>query len=47
MDKFEKLYEKVVEIIEWARYQGHINEDAEDILIINIEEAKEDIKNMK
>ena len=45
MDKFMQLYDKVIEIIEWARYQEHITEDAEDILIMNINEAMEDIKN--
>lgn len=47
MNKFEKLYDKVIEIIEWARYQGHITKEGEDILIININEAKEDINNLE
>lgn len=44
MDKFQKLYEEVMEIIAWAKYQGHITEDAEIILKNNIEEAKEEIE---
>lgn len=43
MDKFKMLYEKVVEIIEWAESQGHISEDDTSVLIANIEEAKDDI----
>ena len=44
MTKFEKLYEKILDIIEWAEYQGHIKEDGANILIDNIREAKDDIK---
>ena len=44
MTKFEKLYDKILDIIEWAEYQGHIKEDGANILIDNIKEAKEDIE---
>ena len=44
MEKFQELYDKVMDIISWARYQGHITEDAESILIDNIEDAKEEIE---
>lgn len=43
MDKFKMLYEKVIEIIEWAEGQGHISEDGASVLIANIKEAKDDI----
>lgn len=45
MDKFEKLYNKVIEIIEWAESEGHLTEDATTVLIRNIGEAKDDIDN--
>ncbi|MBQ9839086.1 MAG: hypothetical protein IJO56_06335 [Oscillospiraceae bacterium] len=44
MTKFDKLYHKVIEIIEWAESQDHISEDAESILIENITEIANDIK---
>lgn len=43
LDKFEMLYDKVIEIIEWAEYQGHISEDGASVLIANIEDEKNDI----
>lgn len=45
MDKFQKLYEEIVDIIHWAVYQEHISEDAGDILLQNIERDKEEIEN--
>ena len=44
MTKFEKLYEEVINIINWAEYQKHITEDAATILIDNITEQKEEIE---
>ncbi len=44
MTKFEKLYEKVLDIIKWAEYEGHIKEDGANVLIDNIKEANDDIK---
>lgn len=44
-NKFEKLYEKVIEIINWAEWQEHISEDGANVLIENIEEEKTEIEN--
>ena len=44
MNKFQKLYEAVIDIINWAEYQNHITEDAANILIENITEEKEEIE---
>lgn len=44
MDKMQNLYEKVIEIINWAEYQGHINEDGATLLIQNITRAKEELE---
>ena len=43
-NKFNKLFDKVIEIINWAEYQEHISEDAASILIENINESKQDIE---
>lgn len=34
--KFDKMCDEVKELIEWAKNQGHISEDAKDILNENI-----------
>lgn len=44
MDKFDKLYNKIIDIIKWAEYQDHISEEAEETLISIITEAANDIK---
>jgi len=44
-NKFQALYEKIIDIILWAEGQDHISEDGATILIRNINEAKEDIEN--
>lgn len=45
MDKFDKLYEKVLEIIDWAYDERHISAEAQTILAANIQEAREDVAN--
>lgn len=44
MTKFEELYVKVVEIIEWAENNKFISEDAATTLIRNIGEEKDRIE---
>lgn len=44
MDKFQKLYEEVLDMFHWAVYQQHISEDAADILIENLIKHKESIE---
>lgn len=43
--KYERLYEDVEDMIYWANYQGHISDDAEDILLSNLHRLKETMDN--
>lgn len=45
MSKYEKLYESVIDIINWAESQRFINEDAATTLIRNISETKQELDN--
>lgn len=45
MDKFAKLFDEVIDIINWAVEQHHINDDAATVLIRNIGSAKDEIEN--
>lgn len=42
--KFQKLYDQVMEILDWAEYQEYITLDARNILENNITETKEEIE---
>lgn len=44
-NKFNQLYNEVIDIIEWAKHQEHINDEAADILLSNIENTKEKLIN--
>lgn len=46
-NKFDKLYDEILDILYWAVSQEHINEEAKDILIENICKSKEEIENEK
>lgn len=41
MNKYEKLYQGTVELLEWAEEQEHISEDALEILKDNLARFKE------
>lgn len=40
MDRYEKLYNGVLDMLEWAEEQEHISEDALEILRDNLERFK-------
>ena len=44
MDKFQKLYEEILDMFYWAEEQGHISEDATTILIQNLNKHKDIIE---
>ncbi len=44
--KFDKLADEIREIIIWAREQGHISYDAEDILIENLTSTINELKGL-
>lgn len=41
MTKYEKLYNGIIDLLEWAEEQEHITEEANDILQDNLEKFKE------
>ena len=43
-NKFQKLFDQTIDLIQWAAYQEHITEDAETILMENFERIKEEIE---
>lgn len=42
-NNYLKLFSQVEDLIYWARYQGHITEDAKLVLLSNLYDIKEDI----
>lgn len=45
MEKLNQFFEKVLDILAWARDNGHISDNAENVLISNIEDAKDEVIN--
>lgn len=45
--KFDQLADEIIEIIEWANYQDHINDEAKEILLDNIYNTIEEIQGSK
>lgn len=45
MNKLDKFYETVIDIINWAESEQFITEDAATTLIRNITQEKEEIEN--
>lgn len=43
MEKTEKLYNEILDMIYWAEEQKHINHEQKDLLIENINKIKNDI----
>lgn len=43
MTKYEKLYNGIIDMLEWAEEQDHITEEANDILQVNLEKFKESL----
>lgn len=44
MDKFIKLRDKVIDILYWAKEQGHILDKHLEVLLPTIQEAAEEIE---
>lgn len=43
MNKYEELYENVIEMIIWAEEQRHINYEQREILLDGLNRIKEDL----
>lgn len=44
MNKFNKLYDEIIEMLYWAEEQRHINFEQRDLIIENIDKIKNGIE---
>ena len=47
VSKFDKLNDEMIDLIYWAAYQGHINEDAKEILLDNLHNIVKELQGGK